>query len=235
MRPIEKGSIPSGANGLQIQLTKYQEARGHLIERLGTYCSYCERALGGNIAVEHIQPKSKAPGLSLSWNNFLLACGNCNSIKADKQIVMTDYFWPDSDNTARAFEYSTGATISPNQALNAPQSQMAINTIKLTGLDRVPSSDPLINPEAKDRRWRERRTAYDMAERAKRRLATCNTNEMREQIVESATATGFFSVWMSVFKDDVNIMTRFIGAFPGTSSCCYDASCVPIPRPNGVI
>ncbi|WP_281883486.1 HNH endonuclease [Paenibacillus sp. YYML68] len=235
MRPIERGSTPNDANGLPIQFTKYQEARGHLIERIGAYCSYCERALGGDTAVEHIQPKSLVPGLTLSWDNFLLACVNCNSIKTNKQITLSNYFWPDNDNTAMAFEYSVGAIISPSQTLNAHQRQVAINTIKLTGLDRVPSLDPLINPEATDRRWRERRTAYDKAERAKTRLRDSDTIQMREQIVETATSTGFFSIWMNVFKDDVNMMTRFISAFVGTSISCYDTNCTLIPRPNGVI
>ncbi|MDP4096227.1 hypothetical protein OIN60_05510 [Paenibacillus sp. P96] len=160
----------------------------------------------------------------------MLACGNCNSVKSDKPIVLSDFFWPDKDNTALAFEYSTGAVISPSPVLSPKQKQMAENTIKLTGLDRIPSSDPLINPEAKDRRWRERRTAYDKAEHSKVRLSTCNTIEMREQIVETATSTGFFSIWMTVFKNDIDMMTRFINAFPGTSANCYDASCSPVSR-----
>jgi uncharacterized protein (TIGR02646 family) len=235
MRPIDKGIIPKNESGNPIQLKIYQQSRGHLIERLGTYCSYCERFLGGNIAVEHIQPKSKNANLELDWDNFLLACKNCNSIKGDQSVVLDEYLWPDKDNTLLAFLYISGGLIITSPNLSPSLLQKAKNIIKLTGLDRVPSDDLSENPEMKDTRWRERRTAIDKAERAYKHLLANNTEEMRFQIVDTATSTGFFSVWMTVFHQDSDMLKRLIEVFPGTSNDCFDPKSVPINRPGGQI
>jgi hypothetical protein len=235
MRPIDKGTAPEDANGVQIQIKNYQQSRGHLITRLGSYCSYCERYLGGNIAVEHIQPKSKVPGLELAWGNFLLACKNCNSIKGDTPIQLSDYYWPDQDNTFRAFVQTPYQPVKVNMQLSQNEQEVAQRTIKLTGIDRTPSTDPLINSEMSDLRWRERLTAWGKAERTRGRLMTCNTEEMREQIVETATSTGFFSIWMTVFSQDQDMLKRFVEAFPGTSVSCFDGNYFPVMRRGGAI
>jgi uncharacterized protein (TIGR02646 family) len=189
MRPIDRGSAPR-------RLTSYQQARGPLIGRMGQYCSYCEMPLGASLAVEHVQPKDLNPGLELVWDNFLLACTNCNSIKGVKAGVLTDYFWPDSDNTARAFTYSQGGVVSVGTGLDAAQQGIAQNTVRLTGLDRRPPLDG----EASDRRWDNRRTAWDLANRALANLQKADSLHMRDQIVDTAISKGFFSVWMTVFQ-----------------------------------
>ncbi|MFM7664504.1 MAG: hypothetical protein ACKO68_08245 [Bacteroidota bacterium] len=44
-----------------------------------------------------------------------------------------------------------------------------------------------------------------------------------DAVVLLAQATGFFSVWMEVFRDDPSIRNRLIDAFPGTrDSGCFD-------------
>lgn len=235
MRPINKGTIPLDMESKPIQLEFYQQSRGHLITRLGAYCSYCERYLGGNIAVEHIQPKSKNPQLELDWGNLLIACNNCNSIKGDKPVNLSDFLWPDKDNTSIAFIYISGGLITTPPNLTQNILRLAKNTIELTGLDRIPSEDPNINPEMKDRRWSERRTALLRAERANTNLIMTNTESMRNQIVDTAIATGFFSIWMTVFQHDSDMLQRFIHAFPGTSEECFDSKCAPVNRPNGNI
>ncbi|PJN89603.1 HNH endonuclease [Bacillus sp. mrc49] len=235
MRPIDKGTIPLDQEGNPVQLEFYQQSRGHLITRLGAYCSYCERYLGGNIAVEHIQPKSKKPNLELDWENFLIACNNCNSIKGNKSVILSDFLWPDKDNTSLAFIYISGGLITTPANLTPKILSMAKNTIKLTGLDRVPSDDLNINSEMKDRRWSERRTALLRAERANQNLLMTNTKSMRDQIVDTALATGFFSIWMTVFQHDSDMLQRFILAFQGTSKGCFDSKCTPINRPGGNI
>ena len=35
----------------------YAQAKPDLINRMGHYCSFCERRISTNFAVEHIQPK----------------------------------------------------------------------------------------------------------------------------------------------------------------------------------
>lgn len=235
MRPIDKGKVPLDKNGDPIRFTRYQQSRGHLVSRIGTYCSYCERTLNGYIDVEHVQPKNSQGHLKLEWDNFLLACINCNSIKGKEPIILDEYLWPDKDNTLLAFQYTDGGLITISLTLTTAIKQLAEKTIKLTGLDRYPSLDPLKNPEMSDTRWRERRTTYDKAKRAEKNLVNCNVIPMREQIVDTATATGFFSIWMSVFKDDSDMLQRLLQAFPGTSHNCFDTNCVPINRHGGKI
>jgi uncharacterized protein (TIGR02646 family) len=225
MRPIERGTT------IRV-FTKYQQARGLLIERLGEYCSYCETRLGASLAVEHVQPKDPNPHLELVWDNFLLACTNCNSIKGHQTVVLTDYFWADRDNTIRAFVYSMGGIIEVNPNLNPTEQVKAQKTMELVGLERRPP----IDVEASDRRWNNRRMTWDAAQRSLKRLNDFDNPEMREQIVDTAKAQGFWSVWMTVFKDDPDMLERFIKEFPGTVVDCFDpVTFQPVPRVNGAI
>lgn len=235
MRPINKGVVPADKDGNSVEFKKYQESRGFLIDRIGSYCSYCERPLAGNTAVEHVQPKSKHPNLELKWSNFLLACINCNSIKGHRDIDLNQYFWPDKDNTLLAVQYNEGAMISPNSNLTQDKQNIAKNTIALTGLDRVPSPDPHINPEMTDTRWRERYDALNTAEEAKESLSNTDNEWMRKIIVRLAVATGFFSIWLKVFSYDKNMILRFLDAFPGTTKDCFNAEGVPVKRNGGTI
>ncbi|WAC73002.1 hypothetical protein OU995_26415 [Roseateles sp. SL47] len=63
--------------------------------------------------------------------------------------------------------------------------------------------------------------AWDRAKRAKERLARCPCDEMREQIVDSAEAKGFWSVWMTVFADDPEMLKRLLAALPGTRASLF--------------
>ncbi len=60
---------------------------------------------------------------------------------------------------------------------------------------------------------------------------------MREQIVLTATGHAYWSIWMTVFQDDPDMLRRFIDAFPGTCRECFDEQndYVPVARPNGQI
>lgn len=84
MRPVERGEAPIETDDQPRQYSKYQDARPDLISRLGKYCSYCERRIPTNLAVEHIQNKDDRPDLEREWCNFLLGCVNCNSTKLKK-------------------------------------------------------------------------------------------------------------------------------------------------------
>jgi uncharacterized protein (TIGR02646 family) len=226
MRPIIKGEHPS-ESGQPKLFKEYQEARGDLIDRLGQYCSYCEMKLDASLAVEHVQPKSLYPALERQWNNFLLACTNCNSTKGTQDVILSDYYWPDEDNTFRAFTYLQGGLVRPNSQLNNQEKIKA--TLKLTGLDK-----PFINdPKVSDRRLPNRRETWDIATRSLNRLRKSDTLLMREQVAEHAVSQGYWSVWMTVFKDDPDMLRRFIEAFPGTCQDCFDYKGNPIPRHSG--
>jgi len=227
MRPINKGEPPATRTAVT---RSYSDFKIDLINRLGTYCSYCERSLGASLAVEHVQPKSIHKDLEVEWSNFLLACGNCNSIKSKKDMHLESCYWPDRDNTMIPFQYGEGGIVQITSSLNENQRDIASSTLNLTGLNRQPELT-----QATDLRWSERRTAWGKATRAKRHLQSQNTIEMREQIVDTATSTGFFSVWMTVFQDESNMKRRFIHAFPGTSVECFGESYEYLARSGGLV
>jgi uncharacterized protein (TIGR02646 family) len=231
MRPVHRGPRPTDYSEHEIQFGKYQEARSPLIQRFGQYCSYCEVKLSASLAVEHVQPKTKHPDQELEWENFLLACVNCNSTKSDKDVELSDYFWPDEDNTFRAFDYAEGGTIKPAEGLDGHLKVKATATIQLTGLDKQPANDP----KASDRRWLNRKESWEIAQRAKERLFRNNNDDFREQIKENALSQGFWSIWMTVYEDDPDMRKRLIEAFPGTAQDCFDENSTPFLRPGGQI
>lgn len=214
MRPVDRGARPQDEQGQDIRFTAYPQARRELIRRLGEYCSYCEMHLDASLAVEHVRPKQPPgatavlPERALAWDNFLLACTNCNATKGDTDVVLNDYLWPDRDDTFRALTYKKGGLV---EAAASPQQARAQRLIELVGLHKLSDTD-----EAADRRWHNRREAWDIAERSKRNLAACPNDAMRDQIIVAATAKGYWSVWMTVFGDDPEMTARLITAYPGT-------------------
>ncbi|PSW14769.1 HNH endonuclease [Photobacterium sanctipauli] len=239
MRPVERGTIPKDDNGNDVAYSKYQDSRGDLIKRLGDYCSYCEMQLDASLAVEHVQPK-KPKGANqviqsrlLDWNNFLLACTNCNSNKGSTDIVLSDYIWPDKNNTFKAIEYQKGGIVRVSPTVISPLKEKVERLINLVGLTKQPS----IEKEASDRRWNKRRIVWDKAERAKDRLQKCNNDYMREQIIETAESDGFWSVWMTVFYQDADMLNRLLSAasYKGTSRQSFDQNGSPLIRVAGEI
>lgn len=225
MRPVDKGASPVAT------YANYAAALPDLEQRLGRYCSYCERYIATNLAVEHVQAKSLVPALALTWSNFLLACVNCNSCKGDTPVTVADYLWPDCDNTLRAFEYRTGGMVAPHPALAAPVLAKAQASAALVGLDRVPGAGT--PPTHSDLRWLKRFETWRKANDALRRLSQNDTVELREQIVDTAIATGLFSIWWSVFAADANMRSRLRAAFVGTCPNSFDASGNLQARPGG--
>ncbi|WNZ47513.1 retron system putative HNH endonuclease [Leptolyngbya boryana CZ1] len=227
MRPVDRGLPPR-------TYTNYQHAQADLVERLGEYCSYCERRLETHIAVEHIQPKSRVPALCNDWSNFLLSCVNCNSCKKDIAIVVDDYFWPHRDNTLLAFDYLPAGMVVPHPNLTTANVKKAQSTITLLGLDREPGRPNFKRQDKnKDKRWQRRLEAWELAQRDLQRLNINNSNEVRELIVEHALAKGMFSIWLKVFENDSDMKQRLISSFKGTAMNCFDASYCSCTRPGG--
>jgi hypothetical protein len=236
MRPVIRGSIPT-SNGHLLVFTHYRQARDPLIARIGDYCSYCEMPCNEGPDVEHVRPKGGEvgnPHLELVWENFLLGCCYCNSIKGHKAVNLSDFFWPDRDNTFRPFRYERDRVPQLVPGMHQKDKLRAQRTLTLTGLDREPGHPTLSD---RDTRWIKRREAWGKALVARERLTRVPSKEMRDQIVDTATSTGFFSVWMAVFEDAINLRKLFLEAFPGTSGIgeSFDANTNPVPRPEGAI
>lgn len=227
MRPINRGNPPVDANGKQIKFSKYEEARPELIKRLGELCSYCEMHLDAGLAVEHIQPKNLQEDKKLLWENFLLACVNCNSTKGETDINdsnIADYLWPDVNNTFLALKYSEGGVVEVNTDQPLAVQEKAQRLIKLVGLDKNPAN----NSTASDRRWKNRFSEWEKANRAKTRLSQTDTPQMREQILD--TAESYFSIWMTVFSEDPTMLNALIQKFHGTATECFDRAGQAISR-----
>jgi uncharacterized protein (TIGR02646 family) len=205
-----------------------------LQQRLGDYCSYCERQIETNLAVEHVNPKSRTPALVNDWQNFLLACTNCNSSKGNTAVALPDYFWPDLDNTLRAFEYVRGGLVQPHSILPANFTAKAQATIRLLGLDKDPGN-PGHQPTQADKRWLRRQEVWQQAELCKQRLRRNDTADMRELIVEIAQARGVFSIWWTVFAGDVDMRRRLRLAFAGTHYGSFDLNENVVVRAGGQV
>ncbi len=227
MRPVDKGIAPN-------VYAHYQDARADLIDRLGNYCSYCERRVETHLAVEHILPQSQNYTLRNSWANFLLSCVHCNSSKGDKPVVLSDYYWPDRDNALRAIEYVDGGLAQPHANLATVDQVRASDTIALTGLDKFPGNQGQ-EPTASDRRWLNRQETWQLATRNRAHLTTEDTTVVRELIVENAIARGMFSIWWTVFAGDVDMRRRLREAFVGTHAASFDISENPVPRAGGLL
>lgn len=134
MRPIRRGASPR-----QGDFSHYRDALPDLVSRLGMYCSYCERYVATQLAVEHIQPKGLPAYQPLQgrWENFPLACVNCNSTKKDKPVSLSDVLLPDRDNTLAVYLYSAGGEIQVSSQLNPHAQQLAQATLALVDLDQL--------------------------------------------------------------------------------------------------
>jgi uncharacterized protein (TIGR02646 family) len=230
MRPVHRGRAPRRS------YNKFQEAIGDLEKRLGSYCSYCERRLPICLAVEHVVPKSRSRQLSKSWSNFLLGCPNCNSVKKDKATNGRDFLWPDKDNTLRAFSYSQGGLVGVANGLSRTVESKADKMRRLVGLHRHPGlPQNRDKPTARDNRWSQREEVWQLAVRQKKTLIANNSAAVRTLIIDAAKGYGFFSVWMSVFKNDRDMRKRIFAAFIGTAPNCFDARWRPIARLGGRI
>lgn len=138
MRPIERGPWPVEDDGGNKEFQPYSKAKADLLDRLGEYCSYCERP--GDVQIEHVVPRKHAPDLKEDWNNFLLGCSNCNGIKSAKNRGRQGYMWPDQDDTRAAFKYLPDSRVRVRKDLPDADRRKAENLIDLVGLDRVPKA-----------------------------------------------------------------------------------------------
>jgi uncharacterized protein (TIGR02646 family) len=238
MRPVRRGLSPRG-----VDFVNYEDAKPELVARMGHFCSYCERYIATGLAVEHIQPKAlpQYAGLIGRWENFLLACVNCNGSKGHKDVRLAEILLPDRDNTYAAFIYAEDGTVSPRLGLNDLQRTQAIDTLSLTGLDKA--IDNVLDQNGKlvaFDRVSQRMQAWIEANLSKVDIQNDPGNQpLREGAVRLARGVGFFSIWMTVFTGDLDMRNRLIDAFSGTrESHCFDAmtgEAINAQNPDGLL
>ncbi len=212
MRPVNKGDAPD------IRFKKYQEAEPYLEKRIGLYCSFCELPLQHVPEVEHKEAKSRG-GEELDWNNFLLSCKYCNTRKGYtvKKGDLGQYLWPDTDDTFHAFDYEGDLPRVNVEYLSQKADgsyQKAANLLRLIKLDNRPTK------QERDRRFFERNEVKEIALMSKNGWQSMETPSDRDTylktIIVLAKAKGFFSVWMTVFKDIEVVKRGLLDSFPGT-------------------
>lgn len=214
MRPVDKGAHPLHADGTPVVFATYGDAARYLRDRLGRFCSYCERKIPVNLAVEHVVPKSQKPELEKDWGNFLLACTNCNSQKRDKPVEPADYLWPDTDDTLAAFTYEPSGAIKVAAGLDPLQHAKAKALLSLVGLDLPPEDVSAADYRHKDRleQWGKARVALDMLARA----PDHTREKTRANII--TLATDGYSIWATVFRGDPATLAALAKKYPGTRS-----------------
>ncbi|MES3101478.1 HNH endonuclease [Sphingomonas faeni] len=234
MRPVQKQPSPQTD-----PFDPYETAKNHLLGRLGSYCSYCERKIVTNLAVEHIQPKGLPAfaHLETDWTNFLLACVNCNSTKGHQPVLLDDVLLPDRDNTFLAYEYTIDGRVRVTPGLAPPLATKAQALLTLTGLDRKLNS--VLDENGKQivvDRVSGRAEIMAIALDQVAEIAADPSNQgVKRSTVRMANATGGFSVWMAAFAGDADMQERLIDAFAGTraSGCFGTAGHTTVsPHPN---
>lgn len=223
MRPIIRGPIPKDETGNDIIFTKYSRSRRYLIDRIGGYCSYCERKIEASLAVEHIQPKSREPELELSWDNFLLACTNCNSTKGDTIVALPDFVWPDVDNTFALFTYDDSGIVKiPDNIIDDNLRNRIQATLNLVGLQKHPPRvGTLVWAEASDRRYELRIKAWAEAVETNSKYANADQSirEIMLPLIKIIVINqGFWSIWMQVFHEFPEVQRGLLEEFTGTNT-----------------
>lgn len=230
MRPVNRGACPCDDSGRALNFhPEYANARGELIKRLGEYCSFCESRLQAGLHVEHILPKrpeghnEDMPERVGDWNNFLLACVNCNSHKARTEFPDGECMFPDRCDTFSAITYSEGGQARPSASLPQRDRQRALNLIELVGLNARPATKQKLK-RMSDRRWLNRRKAWNMAQDSHNDvLNNIDNAALLDNIVKIVIAGGHWSIWMQVFNDIPEFKEKLISQFPGTARQYFTA------------
>ena len=210
-----------------------------MADRIGLFCSYCEQPIQHAPEIEHVQPKSLEPELERAWDNLLLGCKSCNSVKGNKPVDLDQVAMPDRDNTFRGLVFLQGGRIKVSSDLGDEQAELMKRLVSLVRLDRHPDAPNRDDrPTPRDYRAGLRRDVWELANDVLNELETPGLDpgsicRIAGLIVHVAVAKGFFSVWMTVFRNHPDMLKRFIREFPGTDAGCFNDEGHAVCRPGG--
>lgn len=219
MRPLDKWAV--GTNDVSATYNPHTGAKKYLLSNFGKepfyYCCYCERAIPGvNLEVEHIKPEGlpKYYAIKYDWDNFLIACKNCNLAKLKEDFEYADVLMPHIQNTFAKFSFRDTGTVTSDDP-DAATRRRAMNTIRLVGLDRGRTH---IRRTPQDDRYEVR---SHFVKEAKRKLGQYESGKQDvTDIVELARTNGFWSIWMSAFHEHEEVLDALIENFQGTFVNC---------------
>jgi uncharacterized protein (TIGR02646 family) len=235
MRPIDRGDWPLDDDGNRKRYSNHRSWRKDLIDRIGSYCSFCNMRLTDSPQVEHVIAQNIDHNLALDWDNLLLACGACNRVKSDHPCPPSTHYLPQFHNTHLAFDaVLTAHPESPDELAafvtfkDAPADEVKTrNTIALCALDRDTTRE---FSQITDARWRDRAQAMLTANiwRVSWDGGRMNPSEFARLLVTVVEGRGFWSVWFDRFIDVPEVRRALVEAFPGTRRSCFDADFMPV-------
>lgn len=209
MRSLLRKPWPQNPDGSKKTPADYKTFLPDLIDNFGQCCCYCEKA-ESSLDVEHVAPKSLNPTKICDWDNLLLACPKCNrDYKKSWNPNRTGYAWPDEKDTFDIFEYHIDGSMTVKDSLSSDEKECAQKTIDLLGLNEPNSCSNWL--------CYKRYQQWDIASIFLKDYENgAKTAERIEFIVKNVVANGYWSVWMTVFKDYPEVTQKIADAFPGT-------------------
>jgi len=156
-------------------------------------CNYCEQSEANDI--EHIYPKSFFPNLTFNWDNYLLACKQCNTAyKLDQCFVLDKKNNVLEVKRGNEPKHNIGCFINPKTedpnnfiilnllsfkfdlipGINKKDTNKALTTLKILELNQ---RDTLI-----EARKSASRHFYEMLDRLRRILETASIEELEESL-----------------------------------------------------
>ena len=228
MRPIDKAKsgesiVYTDSQGriihkvIEDNYSPYIKAKIPLIGNVGNYCSYCEGANHpSNLSIEHLASKGKG-GSETSWDNFLLSCTICNSVKGAK-VLDKNYHWPHLNNTFLSFIYDYTGRVRVNPNIPEISKEKAHNLLDLIKLQRYPNTEE--KPSEMDYRWQRRYEIWNKAVRLKKYFIEDKITV--DDIIEEVKYRGYWSVWFTVFEGIDIVLEHLISDIPGTCANCFD-------------
>lgn len=244
MRPLDKGSVPTNADGSNKTVNDYDNWRLDLITRIEYICAYCNMPLSHQLQVEHVVPKKPKPGNPagdpLAWENMLLACGPCNNSKDNHPVE--EIYLPEVHNSHLPFEgdFQTidkkqhGIIVPRNSGLNDPQKQKAKKSIECFGWDKIDNRAAVVDIRSLKRG--EAREMVAVQKWSYDQNKGTDITKAAEVVATSARITGFFSLWYEVFADEPEAMKALTdnSIIKGTGNC-FDPTLnyKPVPRNPG--
>ncbi|AXJ00028.1 TIGR02646 family protein [Cyclonatronum proteinivorum] len=236
MRPVVK-SVKDKTSG---HYRPWRKAKIDLVNEIGSFCSYCEKQIDrSSLHIEHIKGqkvRNKEGGLiyddlKFDWNNFLLACSNCNSIKSNKDIALTNPYLPHQNNLLHFIEITAAGTVGIKANVTESDLIKTKAFIDLVGLDRHPGHPHYA--EFGDDRWESRLATIDIANRQLKKYKATPRETDLENIVNLAKGWGFFSVWYYQFYSHPEVLDALINGiateakhiipFKGTHAGSFEA------------
>jgi hypothetical protein len=209
---------------IQATYNDYRDAKLPLAGNFGYYCSYCDRSFDGvALEVEHMKAVENG-GPKTDWNNFLLSCKLCNTVKSTK-LAGSNTHWPHLNNTFMDFIYEEDGRVKLNPQLSGLSKDGAQNLYDLVKLGRYRK-----DATSMDFRWKKRVETWNTAKRFRDRYLAGKLDEY--DIIEIAKITGCWSIWFTAFDGYDEVRKLLISEFAGTCSSCFDANnhYQPIPR-----